>query len=502
MQTKTAKDKTQTQNSAALLAERARRRDFFVLGSLFVFVCIILSFSGSLTIGEAITALIVFVFGALAYYLSTVSTSRETAIYTEFAAQRREQFNLDAGATRLSAAGLRDDIRSIIEAYPQPCLLAGLDGRVYIANEGAQNVFKLPRSGAIGPSIIRRPDVLRRLEVIAEGRTPGPLDIEITGTPDRFFQVRSEPMTILGDDRVLLVLIELTELRRAQKARADFLANASHELRTPLTSLAGFIETMRGPAKDDPEAWDRFLEIMYGQTERMRRLINDLLSLSRIELSEHNKPDKIVEFGALVEETFEAMLPIARDREVTLDFIGTTREIHVFGVHDELTQVLQNLIENALKYTRKNTSVLIEMDAGLTLDDAKKFISRKWDNAARISILQSHIDQKDMFVAVRVSDQGAGIGREHLPRLGERFYRVDEGRDRRVGGTGLGLAIVKHILARHRGGLTVESEEGRGSAFGFWLPVYAMSPAGSSEKPTPDSKDTPDEARPDPEKSF
>ncbi len=487
MQTKIVKDKAQQKTSAAMLAERARRRDFFILGGIFVFVCLILTFSGSLTLAESITSLLVFVFSALAYYLSTVSSSQDNTIYTEFAAQRREQYDLDSGTTRLSAAGLRDDIRNLIDAYPQPSLLAGYDGRVYVANEQAQNVLKLPRMGGLGPSIIRRADVLRRLEKLSAGETPEPLDIEISGTPDRFFQVRTEPMTILGEERVLLVLIELTELRRAQKARADFLANASHELRTPLTSLAGFIETMRGPARDDPEAWDRFLEIMYGQTERMRRLIHDLLSLSRIELSEHNKPDKIVEFGVLVEETFEAMLPIARDRNVSLDFIGSTKEIQVFGVRDELTQVLQNLIENALKYTRPETSVLVEMDCDLSLDGAKNFISRKWDDAARISILQSHVDMKDRFVAVRVSDQGAGIGRQHLPRLGERFYRVDEGRDRKVGGTGLGLAIVKHILARHRGGLMVESEEGRGSAFGFWLPIYTP----SAVKPAITREDTP-----------
>lgn len=470
-----------------MLAERARRRDFFVLGALFIGVSLLLTFSGSLSVGEAITSLIIFCFAALAYYLSTVSTSADNAIYTEFAAQRREQYKLDAASSALSAAGLRDDIRALIEAFPQPALLTDADGRVFISNEEAQSVFKLPKVGGFGPSIIRRPDVLRQLERIEAGKTPEPLGIEITGTPDRYFNVLLEPMTILGEKRILLILMELTELRRAQKARADFLANASHELRTPLTSLAGFIETMRGPAKDDPEAWDRFLEIMYGQTERMRRLIHDLLSLSRIELSEHNKPDKIIEFRSLAEEAFEAMQPIARERGIKLSYAGPQRDMHVFGVRDELMQVLQNLIENALKYTRDDTAVHIEIEVGLDLDHARNFVGRKWEDAARISILQSHSDVGDLFVAVRVSDQGAGIGRVHLPRLGERFYRVDESRDRKVGGTGLGLAIVKHIIARHRGGLMVESEEGRGSAFGFWIPIYATSSGNEAEAANPPS---------------
>ena len=456
-----------------MLAERARRRDFFVLGALFIGVSLLLTFSGSLSVGEAITSLIIFCFAALAYYLSTVSTSADNAIYTEFAAQRREQYKLDAASSALSAAGLRDDIRALIEAFPQPALLTDADGRVFISNEEAQSVFKLPKVGGFGPSIIRRPDVLRQLERIEAGKTPEPLGIEITGTPDRYFNVLLEPMTILGEKRILLILMELTELRRAQKARADFLANASHELRTPLTSLAGFIETMRGPAKDDPEAWDRFLEIMHGQTDRMRRLIHDLLSLSRIELNEHRRPDQKINLSGVVAENVEALVPIATDKGIELELISSADSAPVHGVRDELVQVIQNLIDNALKYTSSGSKVRVEVSAGLDLEQARTFAGRRWVSASRVSIVQSTPEQGARFAVLRVSDEGAGIPRQHLPRLGERFYRVDEGRDRSVGGTGLGLAIVKHIVARHRGGLMVESEEGYGSAFGIWLPMIA-----------------------------
>ncbi len=448
--------------------ERSRRRDFVVLGVIVAFLMLILTMSGSLSIGEAVMAMIVFAFAGLAFLLSTNPPAPDNAGLTEFAASRRS--DLGPFQEQHRGDGARsEDVQLLIEQYPQPCVLAGYDGRVYASNSGARDVFRLPKQGGLGLGIIRRPDVLRQLQDLEGGLTPEPLNIEITGTPDRFFEVWTRSVRIAGSSRVLLVLIELTELRRAEKARADFLANASHELRTPLTSLAGFIETMRGPAKDDPEAWDRFLEIMYGQTERMRRLIHDLLSLSRIELSEHRKPEKVLDFSALASETVEAMMPIARDQDVTLQFISSASSVNVHGVRDELTQVLQNLIENALKYTRPDTSVYVELACGLSADDAKLFTSRRWDDAARISILQNRSLPSDQFVAVRVSDEGEGIGRQHLPRLGERFYRVDEGRDRKVGGTGLGLAIVKHILARHRGGLAVESEVGRGSAFGFWL---------------------------------
>lgn len=435
------------------------------MGILAAIVLAILTFSGSLGLAEALVAFAVFAFAALAYYLATG--------VGEFGGDFRPtaQQTADQPLPKTGAETVFEDVRQIIRTYPHPALLVGYDGRVYVANTEARNVFRLPRSGGIGPSIIRRADVLSRLGDLAAGKTPPNLDIEVAGTPDRYFQVWSAPVTIQDEPRVLMVLIELTELRRAEKARADFLANASHELRTPLTSLAGFIETMRGPAKDDPEAWDRFLEIMYGQTERMRRLIHDLLSLSRIELSEYHKPQHVLDFTSLVEETFEAMLPIARDRGVQLELISSVGAVSVHGVRDELMQVMQNLIENALKYTHDNTTVIVELAAGLTLDQTKLFTSRRWDDAARISILQTQSEESKSYVAVRVSDEGNGIGREHLPRLGERFYRTDESRDRMIGGTGLGLAIVKHILARHRGGFVVESQKGRGSAFGFWLPV-------------------------------
>jgi two-component system phosphate regulon sensor histidine kinase PhoR len=231
--------------------------------------------------------------------------------------------------------------------------------------------------------------------------------------------------------------------------RADFVANVSHELRTPLASLIGFVETLRGPAADDPPAQQRFLEIMAEQGARMNRLIDDLLSLSRIELTEHQTPSEPLNVADLVESMVAGFEPRLAQRKVRLA-LGIEKELPlVAGDADQMAQVLQNLLDNALKYGR---------DGGvLTLDVGVAKPGDRWPTRRGI--------------VIAVGDQGAGIAREHLPRLTERFYRADKGRSRAVGGTGLGLAIVKHIVNRHRGQLLIESEEGKGTLVSVWLPV-------------------------------
>ena len=473
---------TQSRTDTSNLAKRSRRRDFVVLGILISAILCILLISGSLDVSEVVTGILIFAFSAIAFFLSTEPDGRSNR--TEpVATQARAPAPATASNAQMAQAR-NDELQSVIQAFPEPALICDHAGKVRFCNDLAAEVFRLPKSGFLsGLSIIRRPDVLRELRNLAEGQPAEAIEIEIAGTPDQFFRVMLEPIRIDQKDRVLIALVELTELRRAEKARADFLANASHELRTPLTSLAGFIETMRGPAKDDPEAWDRFLEIMYGQTERMRRLIHDLLSLSRIELNEHRRPDQTVDLAQVVAEGVETLQPVARDKGLTLELISSADTADVRGIRDELVQVTQNLIDNALKYTQPETSVRVEVSSGLTLEQARTFAGRRWPNAARISIVQSRPEPDASYVVLRVSDEGNGIDRQHLPRLGERFYRVDEGRDRVIGGTGLGLAIVKHIVARHRGGLMVESEEGRGSAFGIWLPALKGDPATQSGPP-------------------
>jgi two-component system phosphate regulon sensor histidine kinase PhoR len=236
--------------------------------------------------------------------------------------------------------------------------------------------------------------------------------------------------------------------------RADFVANASHELRTPLASLVGFVETLRGPAREDGEARDRFLAIMAEQTGRMRRLVEDLLSLSRIEQREHEPPTGRVEVGPLLSGLVEMLEMKARPRQVALTLEVAPDLPAVPGDRDELAIAFQNLIDNAVKYTRPGTAVKVKAN------------------------------RQDGGVQLVVHDQGEGIAAEHLPRLTERFYRVDTARSRQMGGTGLGLAIVKHVLNRHRGRLMVESAVGEGSTFTVLLPAGEFSTA-AKELPRP-----------------
>ncbi len=279
---------------------------------------------------------------------------------------------------------------------------------------------------------------------IADLVLPAPVRRELQATI-----LRLEPP--LADGGALVaVLSERTRERLVERMRADFVANASHELRTPLASLIGFIDTLRGPAADDPPAQIRFLAIMAEQAARMSRLIDDLLSLSRIELSEHQPPADIVDLAALASRLLAAFELRIAERRAVLHRVSQPDLPPIVGDADQLTQVLQNLLDNALKYGREGGQLgfrLIQAEAS----------DRRWP--ARPGLL------------ISVQDDGIGIPKQDLPRLTERFYRVDKGRSRTVGGTGLGLAIVKHIVNRHRGQVLIESELGVGSTFTVWLPL-------------------------------
>jgi len=250
--------------------------------------------------------------------------------------------------------------------------------------------------------------------------------------------------------------------------RADFLANASHELRTPLASLAGFVETLRTHAKDDPEARDKFLGIMAQQATRMARLVDDLLSLSRIELNEHIAPSGKVDLARTVQDVSDAIRPLTEERQVTVAIKAAQGVASVTGDRDQLVQVIQNLVDNAVKYTPRGGKVCVSLEAAVNLEGARA-PSR---SGVGLSLLSPDTGEAQSYVVLRVSDEGPGIARQHLPRLSERFYRVE---GQRSGGTGLGLAIVKHVVNRHRGGFTVESAEGEGSTFSVYLPAAVPS---------------------------
>jgi len=353
---------------------------------------------------------------------------------------------------------LRRAEESILERLPDPLIVLGPDRSVRRSNAAARMAF-----GDDMAAVLRHPELraaIDRALALGQGgggqggggrlgmpqeadvRMPVPVPREVHAT------VAALDSLLAGGAGALVVLSDRTRERAVERTRADFVANASHELRTPLASLVGFIDTLRGPAADDPPAQKRFLDIMAEQAARMNRLIDDLLSLSRIELTEHQPPADRVDLVDLVERMLAAFEIRLRQRQVSVDFAADDGIPVMTGDPDQLEQVLQNLLDNALKYGR---------EAGLIRVWLQRATGEKWP--ARPGIVLS------------VADDGPGIPRKHLPRLTERFYRVDSGRSRAIGGTGLGLAIVKHVVNRHRGQMLIESEEGVGATFSVWLPL-------------------------------
>jgi two-component system phosphate regulon sensor histidine kinase PhoR len=344
---------------------------------------------------------------------------------------------------------LRRADAAIVELLPDPLIVLAADRSVHRANSAAQATF-----GADMAAVLRHPGLRGAIDrAFSQGTSQGTVqtaELSLSAPVAREVHATVVPMEPPRADggRVVVVLSDRSRERAVERMRADFIANASHELRTPLASLMGFIETLRGPAADDPPTQQRFLGIMAEQAARMNRLIDDLLSLSRIELVEHQAPAGRVDLAELLRGLAAGFEPRLAERRVTLDLAVATGLPPVLGDADQLAQVAQNLLDNAVKYGREGGAVRLL---------AEPATGPRWP--ARPGVV------------VTVVDQGHGIPREHLPRLTERFYRVDTGRSRAVGGTGLGLAIVKHIVNRHRGQLAIDSDEGVGTTVSVWLPA-------------------------------
>jgi two-component system, OmpR family, phosphate regulon sensor histidine kinase PhoR len=369
----------------------------------------------------------------------------------------------------------------VLDLAPDPLLLVSSAedtsaARLVIANQAARRFFRIPNEGGLLSAAIRHPGALEAIEEALRGKAS---DAAITsaGAQSRAWRVSAQPIEIgRGDRRHALVLLrDETALRRAERMRADFIANASHELRTPLASLAGFIETLRGPAREDDAARERFLGIMSAQAGRMARLINDLLSLSRIELNEHIAPEGRVDMSAVVRDVLDAMGPPGpgRQPEIALELPPPGQAL-VRGDRDQLIQVAQNLVDNAVKYAGPAGRVEIRLALDSAVDPPPQVFGA---GAARLPLLTPDRDADVRYATLTVIDSGPGIAREHLPRLSERFYRVEGQKSGEKLGTGLGLAIVKHVVNRHKGGLSVETAVGRGAAFTVAIPTYAEEPA-------------------------
>ncbi len=375
-----------------------------------------------------------------------------------------------------------------LELAPNPVLLVSAEDaddiagrRILFANAEARDLLRIAREGALLVTALRHPAVLEAIDEALFGRVPRVLDYETGGARDRFWRVWTKPLppNALNARLALVIMRDETDARLNERMRADFLANASHELRTPLASLTGFIETLRGHARDDEAARDRFLLIMSRQAERMARLIDDLLSLSRIELNEHIRPGGSCDLALAVNDVLDALAPQITAKSVRMAFdLTPAGSAEIVGDRDQIVQVVQNLLDNAVKYASPGGVVRVTLTCGLTLESATAIrpgdVRQTAASGGRMPLLTPVRQAAERYALLRVDDDGPGMAREHLPRLTERFYRVEGQRSGDRMGTGLGLAIVKHIVNRHRGGFFVESAPGHGAGFGVFLPMTSQ----------------------------
>lgn len=338
----------------------------------------------------------------------------------------------------------------LIESIPDPVFILGPQNKLLYANEQAKNIFNIKRLGVGISAIIRTPKLLEAIDAVTESKEKKKIQL-VERTPiERQFTVNIAWLARedKSDPTILVHFRDLTEQERLNRMRADFIANASHELRTPIASLLGFVETLQGPAKNDEAAREKFLGIMAVQGRRMTNLVDDLLSLSRVEMNAHKIPNEKVNLVTLLHNTMDSLTPLAEQQNIKLEFEEPEEEFVAIGEEDELSQVFQNLVHNAIKYGKS-------------------------DGEGYVRLFLAHIKRdknKQEQIKVIVEDNGIGIASHHIPRLTERFYRADIEQSREKGGTGLGLAITKHIITRHRGELKVNSRKGHGSIFSVLLP--------------------------------
>ncbi|MEL6476034.1 MAG: ATP-binding protein [Pseudomonadota bacterium] len=355
--------------------------------------------------------------------------------------------------------------RALLERLPMGVILIDRRATITFANDQANEIFGISRLIDQPSSSLRAPRLVEAIDAGVSDGLSGSVQFSLSRAQDIHLRAYIRPLEVPAPaDRqsrgptVLVVIEDVTQAIRTVALHRDFVANASHELKTPLSSITGIIQTLLGHARDDPEASERFLNMMSSQTDRMKRLVEDLLSLNRIELNERIAPRDPQPVRRIVWEVADALRQIAEENGMALEVDDASEHPYVLGSREELAQVFRNLIDNAIKYGREGTAVTIAVEP---------------DSPER----------QDM-IGISITDHGPGIAREHIPRLTERFYRVSVSRSREKGGTGLGLAIVKHILNRHRGDLEIVSTVGKGSTFTVWLPIAERSRRALSDQAT------------------
>src|SRR4051812_1721027 len=404
--------------------------------------------SAIILLAAALALSIVVAFGEL-------SLIRASAVFVCIAAAALVPWRLhDAVTSRDEVLGINPveaaAVSAVVAGMPDPAVLLDRAGRVIHLNAAASQLAPALRKNELAQFALRSPDIitaLREAIATAEPRRTTYLDhVPVDRWMELIITPVSVPTTFGGSDTCMLMTFhDQTPLRRAEEMRADFVANASHELRTPLAALSRFIDTLQGSAKNDAKTRERFLGIMQSQASRMARLIDDLLSLSRVELSAHVRPDTLVDLVPIIRQVMDGLEPLARERQVTIELELPQTQAVIAGDREELLRLFENLIENALKYGASGGKVMLSLTPVISGEGMPE-------------------------VRVMVRDFGPGIAPEHLPRLTERFYRVDVGDSRAQGGTGLGLSLVKHIVNRHRGRLLIDSAPNEGAAFTACFP--------------------------------
>lgn len=452
-------------------------KDIAALGLIGAVIILSLGALSAIPITQAVIAILIYGLGLYLYLRLTADTDMASNGHNRAIEPHRAAY---IGEARL-ADGLSEAV-----------LIIGRGERISYANPAARELLGVSQTGMPLATMIRDPAITDMVKTVIDGNTVTPVDYHIDTPVDRYFRTHAVPMkTNFADEtarRVLLIFYDVTHIVHANNLRSDFLANASHELKTPVASLLGYIETLRGHAKDDPKAREKFLAIMQSQAERMQRLIEDLLSLRRIELTEHIAPTEATDLVLACRTAMESVQPLAKGQNIKLVYDGPDRA-PVQGFQDDLVQLVLNLIHNAVHASTAKTTIRLQIDTLPAAKASYPFATvNPPDDVMRRRIV-TPAEAPAGYIMLRVKDQGPGFAREHLPRIGERFYRVSEthetkgtgrkGTDRKGTGhkgTGLGLAIVKHIVLRHRGGLFIETvsdaaESETGTEFILLLPV-------------------------------
>jgi two-component system phosphate regulon sensor histidine kinase PhoR len=331
---------------------------------------------------------------------------------------------------------------ALIAAIPYPAFILDQELNICCANTAALQLFEMDLAGLHIVRVLRQPEAINCVQAAIKSGSIETENLVLNLHTPRTYQISASPYSQEEPENknILFTLLDVSAEIDAENSRSTFVANVSHELRSPLTSLMGVVETLQGPARDDENARDRFLQLMHDETQRMSRLVGDLLSLSKLEAKEHLPPSGHVDLMDVIKGVQNSLEAIEKGNAGRIELSVEGNLPSIRGDRDELIEVFQNLLENALKYSTPKTPIQLTIH------------HREAENS-----------DKPGHLIVKIMDQGEGIAQEHLPRLTERFYRVDKGRSREMGGTGLGLAITKHILNRHRGKLTVESVPGSGT---------------------------------------